>query len=668
MEDVKKKIEKLREEIRYHDYKYYVEDNPVISDAQYDKLMRQLQEFEEKYPGLVTPDSPTQRVSGKPLEKFGEVRHRIPMLSLANANSSEELTAFDSRIKRMLGIPMNRDRYKDIEYVAELKFDGLAISLAYERGILVNGSTRGDGFTGEEVTNNLKTIRSIPLRLMTKPPLPVIEVRGEVVMFTNDFKNLNREREKSGEPLFANPRNAAAGSVRQLDPSITAKRKLTMVSYGIGHSEGKTFSQHMEVLKYLKESGFMVNPNTSLCKSIQEAIGFCEKWEKKKESLSYNIDGIVIKVNNLDLQKRLGEVTRSPRWAIAYKFPAEQETTKIKDIIVQVGRTGALTPVAIMQPVEVGGVTVERATLHNEDEIKKKDVRVGDTVLIQRAGEVIPEVLKVIKEKRTGMEKPFVMPRHCPVCQADVYRPQGEVVSRCTGIACPAQIKERIKHWTSRNAMNIEGIGDAHIDEWVDSGLIKDPADLYFLKKEELLKFERMGDKLASNILNAIDKSRRTTLSRLIYAMGIRHAGEHIAEVLASHYDLGELRKATKEDLQKIQEIGPTIAESIEVFFKQKETEVFLNKLENAGLKISREKLISRKLEGKQFVLTGALSGFTRDEASKLIKQAGGRVTLSVSKNTDYVIAGTDSGSKYDKAKELHLKILNEEEFKKLIG
>jgi len=321
-----------------------------------------------------------------------------------------------------------------------------------------------------------------------------------------------------------------------------------------------------------------------------------------------------------------------------------------------------------MQPVEVGGVTVERATLHNEDEIKKKDVRVGDTVLIQRAGEVIPEVLKVIKEKRTGMEKPFVMPRHCPVCQADVYRPQGEVVSRCTGIACPAQIKERIKHWTSRNAMNIEGIGDAHIDEWVDSGLIKDPADLYFLKKEELLKFERMGDKLASNILNAIDKSRRTTLSRLIYAMGIRHAGEHIAEVLASHYDLGELRKATKEDLQKIQEIGPTIAESIEVFFKQKETEVFLNKLENAGLKISREKLISRKLEGKQFVLTGALSGFTRDEASKLIKQAGGRVTLSVSKNTDYVIAGTDSGSKYDKAKELHLKILNEEEFKKLIG
>ena len=668
MEDVKKKIEKLREEIRYHDYKYYVEDNPVISDAQYDKLMRQLQEFEEKYPGLVTPDSPTQRVSGKPLEKFGEVRHRIPMLSLANANSSEELTAFDSRIKRMLGIPMNRDRYKDIEYVAELKFDGLAISLAYERGILVNGSTRGDGFTGEEVTNNLKTIRSIPLRLMTKPPLPVIEVRGEVVMFTNDFKNLNREREKSGEPLFANPRNAAAGSVRQLDPSITAKRKLTMIAYGIGHSEGKTFSQHMEVLKYLKESGFMVNPNTSLCKSIQEAIGFCEKWEKKKESLSYNIDGIVIKVNNLDLQKRLGEVTRSPRWAIAYKFPAEQETTKIKDIIVQVGRTGALTPVAIMQPVEVGGVTVERATLHNEDEIKKKDVRVGDTVLIQRAGEVIPEVLKVIKEKRTGMEKPFVMPRHCPVCQADVYRPQGEVVSRCTGIACPAQIKERIKHWTSRNAMNIEGIGDAHIDEWVDSGLIKDPADLYFLKKEELLKFERMGDKLASNILNAIDKSRRTTLSRLIYAMGIRHAGEHIAEVLASHYDLGELRKATKEDLQKIQEIGPTIAESIEVFFKQKETEVFLNKLENAGLKISREKLISRKLEGKQFVLTGALSGFTRDEASKLIKQAGGRVTLSVSKNTDYVIAGTDSGSKYDKAKELHLKILNEEEFKKLIG
>lgn len=663
MEDIKREIEKLREEIRYHDYKYYVEDSPVISDARYDKLMCQLQELEEKYPQFVTLDSPTQRVGGKPIEKFQEVRHRTPMLSLANAFSREEIEAFDSRIKRMLKM----EQSKDIQYVAELKLDGLAISLTYEKGILTVGSTRGDGVLGENVTNNLKTIGAIPLRLMTKTPPSLIEVRGEIIMLNKDFEKLNKDREKEGQPLFANPRNAAAGSVRQLDPSITAKRKLDIFVYGAGYVEGKSFSTHFEVLKYLKELGFRVNPNILLCKNIEEAIKFCEKWNEKKENLSYEIDGIVIKVNELNLQRTLGEVTRSPRWAIAYKFPAEQETTKIKEIIVQVGRTGALTPVAIMEPVEVGGVTVERATLHNEDEIKKKDVRIGDTVVIQRAGEVIPEVVKVIKEKRRGNEKPFIMPKKCPVCGADVYRPEDEAVSRCTGIACPAQIKERIKHFTSRNAMNIEGVGDAHIEEWVDSGLIKDPADLFFIKKEDLLKFERMGDKLASNILEGIGRSRNTTLPRLIYAMGIRHVGEHIAEVLASHYTLNELKKITKEELQKISEIGPTIAESIELFFKQKETDVFLKKLQDAGLKIAREKLVSDKLTGKQFVLTGELSGFTRDEASRLIKQMGGRVTSSVSKNTDYVIAGTEPGSKYDKAKELGIKILSEEEFKKLI-
>jgi len=665
IEEVRKKIEKLREEIRYHDYKYYVEDNPVISDAQYDKLMRTLQQLEEKYPQLITPDSPTQRIGAKPLEKFGEVRHRVPMLSLANAFSPEELRAFDTRIKRMLGPSF---QHKDIEYMAELKFDGLAISLTYENGLLVNGSTRGDGFTGEDVTNNLKTIGSIPLRLLIKSPPPVIEVRGEVIMFTDDFKKLNKEREKRGETLFANPRNAAAGSVRQLDPAITAERKLTFFSYGIGYSEGKTFRTQGEVLEYLKEAGFKINPNTAKCANIEEAIKFCEKWNKERKNLPYDIDGIVLKVNSIEQQRVLGEVSRSPRWAIAYKFQGEQETTKIKDIIVQVGRTGALTPVAIMEPVEVGGVIVERATLHNEDEIRKKDIRIGDTVLVQRAGEVIPEVVKVIVEKRTGKEKPFVMPRKCPVCGSDVYRPEDEAVARCTGIACPAQIKERIKHFASRNAMNIEGIGDAHIEEWVDAGLIKDPADLYFLKKEDLLKFERMGEKLASNILEAIERSKNTTLPRLIYAMGIRHVGEHIAELLAGHYDLNSLRKARKEELQNIHEIGPEIAESIEIFFRQKETDEFLKKLERAKLNIAQVKPVSDKLAGKQFVLTGTLSGFTRDEASNLIKQMGGRVTSSVSKNTDYVVVGTDPGSKYDKAKKLGIKILNEEEFKKLIG
>ncbi|OIO03342.1 DNA ligase [Candidatus Desantisbacteria bacterium CG_4_10_14_0_8_um_filter_48_22] len=660
-EETKKQIEKLREEIRHHDRRYYADDNPEISDAQYDKLMRRLQGLEAQYPCFVTPDSPTQRVGGKPLEKFGEVRHRTTMLSLANAFSAEELTAFDARVKKIL------ETEKDIEYITELKFDGLAISLTYEKGVFRVGSTRGDGVTGEDVTNNLRTVRAIPLKLQGKGLPAVMDVRGEVVMFESDFEKLNKEREEAGEPAFANPRNAAAGSVRQLDPAVTARRKLTFFAYGIGFCEGIDFSSQHEALQFLKDTGFRVNPNTARCRNIGEALEFCRRWEKKRESLAYEIDGIVIKVDSIEQQRALGEVSKSPRWAIAFKYPAEQETTKIKDIIVQVGRTGALTPVAIMEPVEVGGVVVERATLHNEDEIRKKDVRVGDTVVIQRAGEVIPEVVKVIKEKRTGKERPFEMPGKCPVCGSDAFRPEGEAVARCTGIACPAQIKERIKHFASRNAMNIDGIGDAHIDEWVDNGLIKDPADLFFLKKEDLLKFERMGEKLASNILEAIRRSKAAVLPRLIYAMGIRHVGEHIAEVLASRYNLEGLKNAAEEELQNIREIGPQIAESIKIFFRQKETDEFLKKLEKAKLNIEHVRPASDKLQGKQFVLTGALSGFSRDEAAALIKQAGGRVTSSVSKNTDYVVAGTDPGSKLDKAKKLGVAVISEQEFIKLV-
>jgi len=660
-EETKKQIEKLREEIRHHDRRYYADDNPEISDAQYDKLMRRLQGLEAQYPCFVTPDSPTQRVGGKPLEKFGEVRHRTTMLSLANAFSAEELTAFDARVKKIL------ETEKDIEYITELKFDGLAISLTYEKGVFRVGSTRGDGVTGEDVTNNLRTVRAIPLKLQGKGLPAVMDVRGEVVMFESDFEKLNKEREEAGEPAFANPRNAAAGSVRQLDPAVTARRKLTFFAYGIGFCEGIDFSSQHVALQFLKDTGFRVNPNTARCRNIGEALEFCRRWEKKRESLAYEIDGIVIKVDSIEQQRALGEVSKSPRWAIAFKYPAEQETTKIKDIIVQVGRTGALTPVAIMEPVEVGGVVVERATLHNEDEIRKKDVRVGDTVVIQRAGEVIPEVVKVIKEKRTGKERPFEMPGKCPVCGSDAFRPEGEAVARCTGIACPAQIKERIKHFASRNAMNIDGIGDAHIDEWVDNGLIKDPADLFFLKKEDLLKFERMGEKLASNILEAIRRSKAAVLPRLIYAMGIRHVGEHIAEVLASRYNLEGLKNAAEEELQNIREIGPQIAESIKIFFRQKETDEFLKKLEKAKLNIEHVRPASDKLQGKQFVLTGALSGFSRDEAAALIKQAGGRVTSSVSKNTDYVVAGTDPGSKLDKAKKLGVAVISEQEFIKLV-
>jgi DNA ligase (NAD+) len=693
-QSVARRIEELRRQINYHNYRYYVLDSPVISDAEYDRLMQELIALEEAHPELVTPDSPTQRVGAPPLKEFASYTHRQPMLSLSNAFSDEELLAFDQRIKRMLGMPLEMD----IEYVAELKIDGLAVSLTYENGRFVRGATRGDGYTGEDVTQNLRTIYSIPLVLFDRPvdledraeggqlkllegepssesykrfPIPrIVEVRGEVFMLHEEFRRINREREEKGEPTFANPRNAAAGSVRQLDPSVTAQRKLDIFVYGIGYIEDGGFKTHYEVLQALKSWGFKVNPNVRLCKNINEVRDFIAEWGEKRSSLGYDIDGVVVKVNSLDFQNRLGYVARSPRWAVAYKFPAMQETTVIKDIIVQVGRTGALTPVAIMEPVEVGGVVVTRATLHNQDEIERKDVRIGDTVVVQRAGDVIPEVVQVIKEKRTGAEKPFRMPDKCPVCGGDVERPEGEAVARCVNIACPAQVKERIVHFASRNALNIEGVGPAQVEQLVDKGLVHDPADLYFLKKEDLLQLDRMGDKLASNILSAIEKSKDTTLPRLIYGLGIRHVGEHVAQVLADNFkSLEALQNASEEDLSRIPEIGPVIARSIVKFFSEPDNVKVLEKLKKAGV-IPRVEMPSAgdKFAGKTFVFTGTLRSFTREEAEEKVRQLGGRAASSVSRNTDFVVVGENPGSKLQKARELGVTVLTEDDFLKMIS
>jgi len=663
-----KKMEELREKIRYHNYRYYVLDDPIISDTEYDRLMKELAEWEKKYPQYITPSSPTQRVGIEPVSKFATVKHIVPMLSLANAFSSEELRAFDQRVKKI--IPKQR-----LEYVAELKIDGLAVALVYENGIFVRGATRGDGVTGEEITSNLRTVKAITLKLFGEDIPPRTEVYGEVYMKKSDFKKLNEERIKKGESLFANPRNAAAGSVRQLDPRITAQRHLDTFIYRATFPEGNKFNTHMEVLNYLKKIGFKVNPHIKLCQDIEEAINYCQKWIEKKEELDYEIDGMVIKVNSLKMREELGSTTRSPRWAIAYKFPAQQVTTKVQDIIVQVGRTGALTPVAKLDPVRISGSLVQRATLHNEDEIRRKDIRIGDTVLIQKAGEVIPEVIKVIKEKRTGKEKEFVIPAQCPVCGAKVFRPEGEVVSRCNSLTCPAQIKERIRHFASRNAMDIEGLGPAIIDQLVEKGLIKNISDLYFLKRDDLISLERMAEKSADNLLDAIEKSKKKSLANLVYGLGIRYVGVHTSEVITRYYPtLDKFKKASLEELIEINEIGPKIAESIALFFKEKENLSIIERLRSAVLNFSQEEEKMRKekvaqiLAGKQFVLTGTLKDFTRTQAKEIISELGGRVTGSVSKKTDYIVAGEDPGFKYQKAQKLDVPIINEEEFKKIIN
>jgi len=664
---IEKNIEELREKIRYHNYRYYVMDDPTVSDTEYDRLMRDLIKLEEKYPKYITPSSPTQRVGIEPVSEFTTVKHIAPMLSLANAFSIEELRAFNQRVKKL--IPEQK-----LEYVVELKIDGLAVALVYENGIFIRGATRGDGVNGEEITSNLRTVKSIPLKLFGENIPPRIEVYGEVYMKKSDFKKLNEERIKMKENLFANPRNAAAGSVRQLDPRITTQRNLDTFIYRATFPEGNKFNTHMEVLNYLRKIGFKVNPHIKLCQDIEEAINYCQKWIERKEGLDYEIDGMVIKVNSLRIREELGSTTRSPRWAVAYKFPAQQERTKVTDIILQVGSTGAITPVAELEEVTISGSVVKRATLHNEVEIRRKDIRIGDTVFIQKAGEVIPEVVKVIKEERTGEEKKFVMPTQCPVCEAKLFRPEGEVVFRCINPNCPGQVKGRIRHFASRNAMDIEGLGPAIIDQLVEKNLIKDISDLYTLNRDDLISLERMAKKSVDNLLDAIEKSKKQSLTKLIYGLEIRYVGVHTAEVITRYYPtLDKFKKANLEKLIEINEIGPKIAESIILFFKEKESLAIIERLRSTGLNFGQEEEKIREekgvqiLAGKQFVLTGTLKDFTRTQAKEIISELGGRVTGSVSTKTDYVVAGEDPGSKYQKAQELGVPIINEEEFKKII-
>ena len=665
--NAERRINTIREEINYHNYLYYVLDSPEISDSEYDRFMHELAAIEKAYPDLVTTDSPTQRVGAPPLKEFQSVTHTIPMLSLSNTETEEDTLEFDRRIKRFLHLPED----ESIEYVAEPKLDGLAVEVIYEGGGLRVGSTRGDGFTGEDVTLNLKTIRTIPLNLLkVHEAIPEkLEARGEVFIRLKDFRELNMQREDTGESLFANPRNAAAGSLRQLDSKITAKRPLDIFFYGVGKMIGRRLEAQWEILNTLQKWGLKTNPLNRLCKGIDEAIGFYREIGAMRDSLDYEIDGVVIKVNSLELQVRLGTVSRSPRWAIAYKFEPRQATTRILKIEAQVGRTGILTPVAIMEPVRIGGVTVSRSTLHNQDEIDRKDVRVGDWVLVQRAGDVIPGVVKVITSKRTGGETPYRLPEKCPVCGSDVLKE--DVYYRCTGINCPAQLKERIRHFASRRAMDIEGLGEKLTEQLVDKGLVKNISDIYYLTKDQITCLERMADKSAGNIIGAIEGSREKELPEVIYALGIRHVGEHISKILASKFgSIESLMEAIEkgEDLTQIKEIGTEIAQSVVKFFSQEDNSKEINRLREAGVKITPVRVMkSGRLENKIFVFTGTLHSLTRDEAKDRVESLGGHVASSVSKNTDFVVAGEEPGSKAGKARKLGVKIITEDDFLKIL-
>lgn len=666
IKEVVKRAEELKSLLNYHNHRYYVLDAPEISDAEYDELMRELIDIEAVYPELITPDSPTQRVGGEPSNAFKPVRHRTKMLSLANAFSFSELAAFFNRISSELGT-------NEVEMVCELKIDGVAVSLDYDHGMYAGAATRGDGEVGEDITTNVKTIQSLPLRLFLDSPPDILEVRGEAYLSKEQFKQINEERGDAGQLEFANPRNAAAGSLRQLDPKITAKRHLGIFVYALGYAAGVEFSDQWELLQYLKIAGFKVNPHIAKVGTPKEAYEFCKEWQEKRHSLPFEIDGVVIKVNSFAQQEKLGITSKAPRWAIAYKFPAEQKTTKLISVELNVGRTGALTPTAVLEPVVIAGSTVSRATLHNEDEIKRKDIRIGDTVIVQKAGDVIPEIVAPIVSKRDGSEKEFVMPRECPVCGGEVVRPEGEAVARCININCPAVIFEHLIHFASRGAMDIEGLGESVARQLLNKGMIKDVADIYYLDKEKLLSIEHFADKAAENLYNAIRKSTDRPLARVLFALGIRHVGSHVAEVLADSFNsIGKLSHATLEELIKIQEIGPKIAESIVGFFHEERNRTVLEKLHRAGVKIEQEKPKStnytRSFAGMTFVFTGALTLFTRDEAEGLVKSIGGKASSSVSKKTDYVVVGKNPGSKYDKAKSLGVKIITEDDFKRLIS
>jgi len=660
------KIDNLRSELNDHNYRYYVLDDPVISDAEYDRLLRELQSLEDTHPELITDDSPTQRVGALPLEGFGNIEHRIPMQSLANAMDSDELLAFHDRLIRRLG------KEQAIEYIAEPKLDGLAVELVYENGQFVNGSTRGDGTTGEDITQNLKTIRAIPLalRVETQSAPALLEVRGEVFISKDDFKKLNKQQEENDKPVFANPRNAAAGSLRQLDSGITATRPLSIFCYQAGVVEGTTFETHSEFLAALQNWGFPVNPEIKILNGIEEAITFHSNLKSHRNSLPYEIDGSVIKVNNYALREELGVRSRSPRWAIAGKFKAQQETTVIEDIVLSVGRTGAVTPVAKLQPVKVGGVVVSNVTLHNQDEIDRKDIRVGDTVLIQRAGDVIPQVVKVIKEKRPSNTSPFKMTNTCPECDHDVYRPEDEVVARCQNLSCPAQVKRRIEHFVSKNAMDIDGVGEKLIDQLVEKNLVKSVDDLYHLTLDQLSELERMAEKSAKNTISAIDNSKSTTFHRFVHALGIRNVGEHVAKVLEKSFtgNIEIFMKTNAEVLEDIDEVGPIVAETIVKFWADETNINIVNNCFKLGISLESVKNETEQIfMGKTFVFTGSLQSITRKEGKEIIEARGGRAAGSVSAKTDCIVAGENTGSKLKKAEKLGIPVLTESEFMDLI-
>src|SRR5579863_539462 len=663
----KQEIEQLRDKIRHHDYRYYVLDDPELTDAAYDRLMNRLKELEAANPKLITPDSPTARVGGTPRAGFQTVRHARQMLSLDNAFSYEALGDFDRRVRQGSG----REK---IEYVAEHKFDGLSISLQYEDGVLVRGVTRGDGSTGEDVTPNVKTIRSVPLRidsaLIKKAKLkPTFEVRGEVLMTRKAFEAMNRYQEQMGGKVFVNPRNAAAGSVRVLDPSITAQRRLEFFAYYLLVDGLEPFAKHSESLEALKQLRFRASDDWKLCDGIEKVLAYCDAWEPKREHLPYEIDGVVIKVNSTGIQRELGFTAKAPRWAIAYKYPARQETTVVNDIRVQVGRTGTLTPVAVLEPVQVGGVTVSRSTLHNMDEIARLGLYIGDTVIVERAGEVIPHVLKVVKEGKPRRE--IVVPERCPECHSRIHKDPEEVAYRCVNASCPAKRKESLIHYAGRHAMNIDGLGDKIVDQLVDKGLVKDFADLYELKLDEVAALDRMAEKSAQNLLDEIAASKKNSLARLIYALGMRFVGERTAQLLAEHFaSLPKVAQASVEELEEVGEVGPKVAQSIADFFSERANQKLIERLKDEGLNMTEKRAapLDTRFAGKTFVFTGALARRSREDAGAEVTRHGGKVTSSVSKQTDYVVVGADPGSKYDKARSLGVAILNEEEFEDLLA
>ena len=663
-----KEIEKLRAELRRHEHLYYVLDEPEISDAAFDRLMNRLKALEAEHPALVTPDSPSQRVGGEPREGFETVTHRRPMISLDNAYTYDELKDFDRRVRELAG----RER---IEYVTEHKYDGLSLALIYERGRLERGVTRGDGTRGEDVTPNVRTIRSIPLVLdaaaVKKLKLPgSLEVRGEVIMSRRAFEELNRRQEEQGGKIFANPRNAAAGAVRVLDPKITASRRLDFYAYYLLNADGRDpLDRHSKALDAMEALGFRVCAERARVAGIEKVMEFCDAQDARRDKLPYEIDGIVVKVDETALQEELGATAKAPRWAIAYKYPARQESTVVRDIRVQVGRTGALTPVADLEPVQIGGVTVSRSTLHNMDEVERLGLQIGDTVLVERAGEVIPHVVAVTK--KGAHRRPFEMPEKCPECGSRIHKSPDEVAYRCVNAACPAKRKESLIHWAGRHAMNIDGLGEKIVDQLVDTGLVKDPADLYSLKLNELVPLERMAEKSAQNLLDEIEASKKNGLARLVYALGMRFVGERTGQLMAEHFSsLQEIAGASEEKLIEVPEIGPKVAASIAEFFSESANQKLVKKLEKAGVRMTTERKAPRsaKLAGKTFVFTGGLANRSREQAGELVVSHGGKVGGSVSKKTDYVVVGSDPGSKYDQAKKLGVTILDEAAFEKLVG